>query len=104
MLKSGKLVVKLMLHNEKPDSGTGRGCIKTGGTAVLFFFNTSSAQMDKISHSLMQLGGPNPLEECMSQFKDTKVASQRCHKEIFDKKLTKSTSLEDYNLVHPLYL
>ena len=32
----------------------------------------------------MQLGPPNPLEECISQFLDTKVASQRCHMELFN--------------------
>ena len=30
-------MVKSMLHEEKRDSGTGRGCSKPGGTAVLSF-------------------------------------------------------------------
>ena len=41
--------------------------------------------MDKGSHCLTQLGPPNPLEECMSQFSDTKVASQGCHIELLMK-------------------
>ena len=48
----------------------------------------------------MQLGLPDPLEECMSQFKYTKVASQWCHIELFDEKLVKSITLGDYNLFH----
>ena len=50
----------------------------------------------------MQFSLPNPLEECMSQFLDTKVASQRCHMELFYEKLTESTILGDYNLVHSI--
>ena len=47
----------------------------------------------------MQLGPLNPLEECISQFSDTKVASQRCHIELFGEKLTKCTALGENNLV-----
>ena len=54
----------------------------------------------KGSHCLMQLGPPNPLKECISQFLDTKVAIQRCHMELFDEKLTESTTFGDYNLVY----
>ena len=36
--ESGKSVVKSMLHEEKQDSGTRRGCSRPGGTAVLSFF------------------------------------------------------------------
>ena len=39
-LESGKLVVKSMLYEEKRDSGTGRGCSKPGGTAVLLYIST----------------------------------------------------------------
>ena len=50
----------------------------------------------------MQLGLTNPLEECMSQFSDTKVASQRCHMELFNEKLMESTTFGDYSLVHSI--
>ena len=49
--------------------------------------------MNKGSHCLTQIGPPNPFEECMSQFLDTKVESQRCYMELFDKKLMESTAL-----------
>ena len=58
--------------------------------------------MDKGSHCLTQLGPLNPLEECISQFSDIKVASQRCHMELFNEKLTKSTTFGDHNLVHSI--
>ena len=41
----------------------------------------------------MKLGPPNPLEECMSQFSDTKLGSQRCHMELCDEKLANSPLL-----------
>ena len=50
----------------------------------------------------MQLGPPNPLEKCMSQFSDTKVASQRCYMELFNKKLIESTTPGDHNFVHSI--
>ena len=50
----------------------------------------------------MHLGPPNPLEECMSQFLDTKLASQRWHMELFDEKLTKSTTFGDRSLVNSI--
>ena len=50
----------------------------------------------------MKLGLTNPLEECISQFSDTKVASQRCHMELFKEKLMESTTFGDYSLVHSI--
>ena len=50
----------------------------------------------------MKLGSPNPLEKCTSQFLDTKVASQSCHMELFDKKFMKSTTFGDHILVYPI--
>ena len=58
--------------------------------------------MDEWSYYIMQLGPPNPLEECTSQLLDTKVASQRCHMELIDLKFMKSTGLGEYNLVHSI--
>ena len=58
--------------------------------------------MDKVSHYCTQLGPPNPLEECMSQFLDTKVASQMCYMKHFDDKFTKSTTFRNHNLVHSI--
>ena len=49
---------------------------------------------------LMQLGAPNPLEECMSQFSDTNVARKRCHIELFNEKLPKFTTIVYHNLVY----
>ena len=48
----------------------------------------------------MQFGLPNPLEEYMSQFLDTKLGSQRCYMELFNENLTKFTTFGDHNLVH----
>ena len=36
----------------------------------------------------------------MSQFPDTKVASQRCHMELFDDMLMKCTTFGNHNLAH----
>ena len=58
--------------------------------------------MDKGSHCFTQLGPSNLLEEYMSQFLDTKVASQRYHMELFDKKLLETTAFEDHNLVYTI--
>ena len=40
----------------------------------------------------------------MSQFSDTKVASQRCHMELFGEKLMESTTFGDYSLVHSIII
>ena len=69
---------------------------------MIFCWHTSGAQTDKRSHFPVQFGQPNPLEEGMNQFSDTKVASQRCYIELFDEKLTKFTSFKDHNLVHSI--
>ena len=58
--------------------------------------------MEKESHYRMQLGPPNPLVECITQSLDTKVARKRCHMELFDDKLTRSTSFGNQNLVHSI--
>ena len=50
----------------------------------------------------MQLGLPDPLEEYVNQFLDTKVARQYYHMELFDKELIKPTALGDHNLVHSI--
>ena len=58
--------------------------------------------MNKESHCFMQLGPPDPLKECMSQFLDTKIASQWFYIVLFNRKLTKCTTLVDHNLAHSI--
>ena len=50
----------------------------------------------------MQLELPNPLEKYMSQFSDTKVASQRCQMELFNENLTVFNAFGAHNLVHSI--
>ena len=95
------MLVKSMLHEDKQDSGTGRGRSILGGTAAQFFFlHISGVQTDKESHYIMQFGPPNPLEKCMIQVLKTKIAIKRCHIELFDKKLMKYTTFGNYNLIY----
>ena len=72
------------------------------GAQYCLFLCTNCPWIDKKSYCLIQLGPPNPLDEYMSQFSDTVVASQTCKMELFDKKLIESTIFGDHNLVHSI--
>ena len=70
--------------------------------STVFCLCISSARIYQIGHCLTQLEAPNPLEECTSQLPNTKVASQRCHMELFNKNLTRSTTFGDHSLIHSI--
>ena len=92
-----------MLHEEKRDSGTGRGYSKPGGTAVLSFVcaQVVHEQTKEVTVSC-SLGHQTLWKIVHESVLDTKVASQRCHMELFDEKLMESTTFGDHNLVHSI--
>ena len=70
--------------------------------STAFYLHTSGKWMDKWSYWLIQLRKLDPLKKCMSQFPDTKIASQGCDMELINEKTTKFTTFGDHNLVNSI--